>query len=128
MNGTRIAIGSHHEFSVVDLQLDEGTVDLVVGNDFRFNEVDDQDVALVVEVVIEHDEKACRLLKHTGIGGERVNLRKFHQVGQLTCEGVDGDQCRRFCVGVDSVWSLDAEECFALMKHSNSLNPMFEGI
>ena len=67
---------------------------------------------MVVEVVIEHDEEACRLLKHTGIGGERVNLRKFHQVGELTCKGVDGDQCRRFCVGVDSVWSLDAEECF----------------
>ena len=56
MNGTRIPIGSHHEFSVVDLQLDEGTVDLVVGNDFRFNGVNDQDVGLVVEVVIEHDE------------------------------------------------------------------------
>ena len=30
--------------------------------------VNDQDVALVVEVIIEHDEEACRLLKHTGIG------------------------------------------------------------
>ena len=51
LNGTRIAICSHHEFLVVDLHLDEGTVDLVVSYDFRFNRFNDQEVAFVVDVV-----------------------------------------------------------------------------